>query len=205
MGRLYWYKHGVESVFVRIGSCFPEPINARMLATWLSYPDLVAPGGPLRAGGEGRLQRDLGRVEQPAHDMVGRTTADSIGWQPRDSADPFAGQLAGKVSGDPVEERYKGGGLSPRSTIPAERAVARQAVREISRNSACFRPDRVGKRAEDPVHIGLLDDQRRRERDDVAGGADQHAAHRSSAGRRRSPVGRLARARLQLDARRSAR
>ena len=40
MGRLYWFKHGVESVFVRIGSCFPEPTNARMLATWLSYPDL---------------------------------------------------------------------------------------------------------------------------------------------------------------------
>src|SRR5690349_21868232 len=40
MGRLYWFKHGVESVFVRIGSAFPEPINARMLATWLSYADL---------------------------------------------------------------------------------------------------------------------------------------------------------------------
>jgi uronate dehydrogenase len=26
-----------------------------------------------------------------------------------DSADPFAGQLAGAVSGDPVEERYMGG------------------------------------------------------------------------------------------------
>ena len=34
-----------------------------------------------------------------------------IGWQPIDSADPFAGQLAGKVSGDPVEERYMGGGF----------------------------------------------------------------------------------------------
>ena len=41
MGRLYWNKHGVESVFIRIGSCFPEPVNARMLATWLSYPDLA--------------------------------------------------------------------------------------------------------------------------------------------------------------------
>ncbi len=29
--------------------------------------------------------------------------------QPTDSADPFAGQLAGKVSGDPVQERYMGG------------------------------------------------------------------------------------------------
>src|SRR5246127_2685854 len=40
MGRLYWFKHGVESVFLRIGSAFPEPTNARMLATWLSYQDL---------------------------------------------------------------------------------------------------------------------------------------------------------------------
>src|ERR1700734_832910 len=36
MGRLYWDKHGVESLFIRIGSCFPEPMNARMLASWLS-------------------------------------------------------------------------------------------------------------------------------------------------------------------------
>ena len=40
MGRLYWYKHGVESVLVRIGSCFPEPTEERMLSTWLSYADL---------------------------------------------------------------------------------------------------------------------------------------------------------------------
>ncbi len=34
---------------------------------------------------------------------------DRLGWRPIDSADPFAGQLGGKVSGDPVEERYMGG------------------------------------------------------------------------------------------------
>jgi len=36
MGRMYWYKHGVENVNVRIGSCFPEPVDARMLSTWLA-------------------------------------------------------------------------------------------------------------------------------------------------------------------------
>ena len=41
MGRMYWFKHGVENVNVRIGSCFPEPVDARMLATWLSYDDLT--------------------------------------------------------------------------------------------------------------------------------------------------------------------
>ncbi|MCU0984574.1 MAG: hypothetical protein MUC89_06480 [Acetobacteraceae bacterium] len=62
MGRLYWDKHGVENVNLRIGSSFPEPIDARMLATWLSYADLCR-------------------------------------------------QLAGKVSGNPVTERYQGGGF----------------------------------------------------------------------------------------------
>jgi len=40
MGRMYWFKHGVENVNIRIGSAFPEPVNARMLATWMSYADL---------------------------------------------------------------------------------------------------------------------------------------------------------------------
>ena len=34
---------------------------------------------------------------------------EALGWAPVDSADPYTGQLAGKVSGDPVEERYMGG------------------------------------------------------------------------------------------------
>jgi uronate dehydrogenase len=109
MGRMYWFKHGVESVFVRIGSATPEPANARMLATWMSYPDLsrlmvrcvVTPKVGCcviwGASANGRMTwwRDDAR--------------DSLGWTPTDSADPFAGQLAGKVSGDPVEERYMGG------------------------------------------------------------------------------------------------
>jgi uronate dehydrogenase len=39
----------------------------------------------------------------------GRDARDVVGWAPQDSADPFAGQLAGKVTGDPVTERYMGG------------------------------------------------------------------------------------------------
>ena len=36
MGRLYWFKHGVENINVRIGSARDEPIDARMLASWMS-------------------------------------------------------------------------------------------------------------------------------------------------------------------------
>lgn len=41
VAQYYWDKYGIESVSVRIGSCFPEPKDRRMLTTWLSYPDLV--------------------------------------------------------------------------------------------------------------------------------------------------------------------
>lgn len=38
---LYHDKFGIETASVRIGSCFPEPKNHRMLATWMSYDDFV--------------------------------------------------------------------------------------------------------------------------------------------------------------------
>jgi uronate dehydrogenase len=109
MGRLYWFKHGVESVFVRIGSCFPEPTNARMLASWLSYPDLA------RLVVRCITTEKVGcRVVWGASNNQRMTwwrddDRDALGWSPHDSADPFASQLSGKVSGDPIEERYMGG------------------------------------------------------------------------------------------------
>jgi uronate dehydrogenase len=111
MGRLYWFKHGVENVNVRIGSAFPEPTNARMLATWLSYPDfarlmqrcVLAPkvGCCVVWGASKNAKMTWWRDDARA----------VVGWTPEDSADGFAGQLAGKVSGDPIEERYMGGGF----------------------------------------------------------------------------------------------
>ncbi len=120
MGRLYWYKHGVESVFVRIGSCFPEPVDARMLATWLSYPDwsrLVA-----RCISADRVGCSViwGASDNQRMTWWKDDARDSIGWQPSDSADPYASQLSGNVSGNSVAERYMGGD-SARMTIRGRR------------------------------------------------------------------------------------
>ena len=109
MGRLYWDKHGVENVNLRIGSCFPEPTNNRMLSTWLSYPDLV------------RLCVAAVTAPRTGHCVIwgcsanpagfwGEDHRDRIGWQPEDSAESFRAALAGKGLGDAVEERYQGGG-----------------------------------------------------------------------------------------------
>ncbi len=109
MGRLYWMKHGVESVFVRIGSSLPEPVNARMLASYLSYDDLV------RLVARAVLTETVGTSvvwgasENRAMTWWRDDDRAALGWAPRDSADGFAAQLTGRISDDPVEERYMGG------------------------------------------------------------------------------------------------
>jgi len=40
LSRMYFDRHGIETVCLRIGSSYPEPKDRRMLATWLSYDDL---------------------------------------------------------------------------------------------------------------------------------------------------------------------
>ena len=111
MGRMYWFKHGVENVNVRIGSCMPEPSNARMLSTYLSYDDLttlciqatLAPAtGSCVIWGASANARTYWR-----HDA-----RDLLQWLPKDSADPYAGQLDGKTSDNPIEELYQGGGFT---------------------------------------------------------------------------------------------
>ena len=108
MGRLYWTKHRVESVLVRIGSCFPEPADERMLSTWLSYADIgrlvvVAATAPevgcATVWGASANARTFWRHDDRA----------VIGWQPQDSADAHAARVTGKLSGDPVAEAFQGG------------------------------------------------------------------------------------------------
>jgi uronate dehydrogenase len=108
MGRLYWDKHGVENVNLRIGSCFPEPTDARMLSTWLSYADLV------------RLVRAAATAPRTGHCVVwacsnnpatywGEDHRERIGWQPQDTAEAYREKVAGKRSAWPVAEHYQGG------------------------------------------------------------------------------------------------
>lgn len=40
LAQFYFDRYGLETVSLRIGSCWPEPTDRRMLASWLSYDDL---------------------------------------------------------------------------------------------------------------------------------------------------------------------
>lgn len=39
LAQYYWDRHGIETVSVRIGSCFPRATSVRMLSVWLSPAD----------------------------------------------------------------------------------------------------------------------------------------------------------------------
>src|SRR5260370_887377 len=41
LARMYWDKHGIESVCVRIGSCEARPSQFRHLSTWLGHDDFI--------------------------------------------------------------------------------------------------------------------------------------------------------------------
>ncbi len=89
---LYWNKFGIETACVRIGSCFPEPTNHRMLKTWMSFGDLTnlierifdAPriGCPVIYG-----------VSANAARFWDNSNVAWLGWQPEDSSEPHRARL----------------------------------------------------------------------------------------------------------------
>lgn len=108
MGRLYWDKHGVENVNLRIGTCLPEPRDARALSTWLSYPDLA------------RLVQACVTAHRVGHAVIWGASAnpaswwagdhrERIGWAPRDNAEVFRAQLEGVTNPSEVGRRHQGG------------------------------------------------------------------------------------------------
>ncbi|MGW0117251.1 NAD-dependent epimerase/dehydratase family protein [Streptomyces sp. NPDC003327] len=92
LAQLYWDLHGVETVSVRIGSCFPEPTSVRMLSMWLSPDDCA------------RLLHAALTAEDVGHRVVygssantrlwwDLSTARSLGYEPRDDSEAYAEKL----------------------------------------------------------------------------------------------------------------
>jgi uronate dehydrogenase len=93
LARLYYDRYGIEAACLRIGSCLPEPVDARMLATWLSPDDLArlvtaclsAPylGFAIVYGMSANAQAWW------SNDAVGY-----LGYRPQDSAEAFREKIA---------------------------------------------------------------------------------------------------------------
>ncbi|MFF8097576.1 NAD-dependent epimerase/dehydratase family protein [Streptomyces sp. NPDC016675] len=92
LAQFYWDKHGIETVSVRIGSCFPEPTSVRMLSVWMS------------PGDGARLFHAALTAEGVGHSVVygssantrlwwDLTSARALGYAPQDDSEPFAAKL----------------------------------------------------------------------------------------------------------------
>lgn len=92
LARMYYDKFGIETACVRIGSCFPEPKDHRMLSTWMSEDDFVLLierifitsklGCPIIYGASDNLSSWWDNREVAY-----------LGWRPQDSSEKFRAKL----------------------------------------------------------------------------------------------------------------
>jgi uronate dehydrogenase len=108
LARLYWDKHGVESLSLRIGSALPRPTERRHQSSWLSHGDLV---GMIEATFTAPA---LGcRVAWGASNNTKRwwhSHDDGLGFTPSENAAAYPPGDDAPL--DPVAERYQGGAFT---------------------------------------------------------------------------------------------
>ena len=88
LAQLYWDRHGIETVSLRIGSSYAEPKDRRMLATWMSFDDterliVAALTAPLVGHSIVYGMSDNGRT------WWDNTSARHVGYRPQDSSEVF--------------------------------------------------------------------------------------------------------------------
>ncbi len=88
LAQLYWDRHGLETVSLRIGSSFTEPKDRRMLATWMSYDDterlvVAALTAPIVR------HTVIYGMSNNKTTWWDNTSARHLGYRPQDSSEPF--------------------------------------------------------------------------------------------------------------------
>ncbi|WP_372347001.1 NAD-dependent epimerase/dehydratase family protein [Streptomyces sp. KL116D] len=111
LAQFYWDEHGVETVSVRIGSCFKEPTDVRMMSVWMSPADGA------------RLFHAALSAEKVGHTVVYGSSANTrvwwdlssaraLGYAPQDNSEVYAEKLLaehGPLSDDNPAHRFMGG------------------------------------------------------------------------------------------------
>lgn len=113
MASFYFDRYGVETVSLRIGSSFTEPLNRRMMSTWLSYDDLVQ-----------LIERGL-TTPNVGHTVVYGVSANKVVWwdnhkaahlgyAPKDTSEVFRDKVEAQppMAADDPNAIYQGGAFT---------------------------------------------------------------------------------------------
>ena len=88
LAQLYWDRHGIETVSLRIGSSYAEPKDRRMLATWMSFDDterLIVAALSAPVVGHSIIYG----MSDNATTWWDNSSARHIGYRPKDSSEKF--------------------------------------------------------------------------------------------------------------------
>ncbi len=122
ISRFYFDRYGIETACLRIGSCFPEPKDRRMLASWLSFDDLY------------RLLTACLTTPSLGHSIIygvsknsvtwwDNSAANHVGYVPQDSADSYREAIYAKTGAPDVRDpvvKFQGGAyvaMGPYATL----------------------------------------------------------------------------------------
>jgi uronate dehydrogenase len=111
LSRYYFDRFGIETVCIRIGSCFPEAANRRMLSTWFSYDDLTEMLRCALFAPRVNHTIVMGQSDN-ASTWWDNRQASHLGYKPKDSAAVFKDRFpdtAAYPDPDDVTATYQGG------------------------------------------------------------------------------------------------
>ena len=109
LARMYWDKHGIESICVRIGSCLERPTEPRHLSTWFGHRDLMHfLDRCIEAEGVGFMT--VWGVSANTRSWWDNRGSERLGYEPTQNAEDYAAQvLAAPNPLDALGQRYQGG------------------------------------------------------------------------------------------------
>jgi uronate dehydrogenase len=109
MARMYWDKHGIEGISVRIGSYQKRPMEFRHLSTWLGHDDFLhmimqAITVPSVA------YLTVWGVSANTRSYWDNAGAERLGYDPKQNAEDFAAEILKQPNPlDPIAQRHHGG------------------------------------------------------------------------------------------------
>ncbi|MFL1379086.1 MULTISPECIES: NAD-dependent epimerase/dehydratase family protein [unclassified Nocardiopsis] len=104
LGALYHDRYGLDVLCVRIGSCFAEPRDSRMLASWLSPDDCARLVEALLAVPSPGF-RVLWGVSDNTRRWWSLAEARALGFEPKDDSEVFAPAILAREGAEPDPEQ----------------------------------------------------------------------------------------------------